>query len=175
MSTRVLVVGATRILRPAVEELVASGGTVVAVARSPGELRELAAAHPGRVVPAAADYADTNGFRDAVRASGATPDAAVVYAPLATDATRSVLQELVCGPVVELLTSDIAAGYAYPFMLDCLPPAPHLQWYRLVLGWTEQRNWHTRQQISTAALSVLADRRDWQLGVLTPFDDRPAR
>src|SRR3954447_9871625 len=55
---RLLIVGATGVLRPAVQESVLRDWTVVAVARSADRLDRLAAEPEGRVLPVALDVYD---------------------------------------------------------------------------------------------------------------------
>ncbi|MGC5395231.1 hypothetical protein ACPXCP_05695 [Streptomyces sp. DT20] len=184
----VLVVGATRILRPAVRALAARGCAVTAVARSEDGLRRLVAETPGRVGPLAADVT-TPGFGDvlhrATERSGLT--GALVYAPSGTPAAIEALTRdlVVRGPVVLLLTSEWAApesfaGQAAPWTPDSLPASscPARDCRRLVLGWNRDAGgarWHTPQEISAAALDLLGApaEQDSVLGTFRPWEERP--
>uniref|UniRef100_A0AAU2VKA4 Uncharacterized protein n=1 Tax=Streptomyces sp. NBC_00008 TaxID=2903610 RepID=A0AAU2VKA4_9ACTN len=187
----VLVVGATRILRPAVTALAARGCAVTAVARSEDGLRRLVAETPGRVGPLVADVT-TPGFGDvlhrATERSGLT--GAVVYAPSGTPAAIEALTRdlVVSGPVVLLLTSEWAAPEAFagqagqpaPWTPDSLPASscPARDRRRLVLGWHRDAGgarWHTPQEISAAALDLLdaPAEQDSVLGTVRPWEERP--
>lgn len=184
----VLVVGATRILRPAVTALAARGCAVTAVARSEDGLRRLVAETPGRVGPLVADVT-TPGFggvlHRATDRSGLT--GALVYAPSGTpEALEALTRDLVVsGPVVLVLTSgwaapEASAERAGPWTPDSLPassrPAPGCR--RLVLGWHRDAGgvrWHTPQEISAAALDLLGApaEQDSVLGTVRPWEERP--
>ncbi|UQX88218.1 hypothetical protein M6D93_18305 [Jatrophihabitans telluris] len=178
MPAPVLVLGATGILRPAVVRLVEDGRTVVGVARSAPELAELAAVLGPRLIPAAADYLDTQGLLRTLTAIVASFSAAVVYAPVADDETLAVLRLLTDGPVVDLLVSEYAqpAPGADPaaFCLSELPARQAAPWRSLLLGWTSEGRWHTPEEISAAAVEVLATGQDTLLGVVRPWSTRPA-
>ncbi|MFF7331854.1 hypothetical protein [Streptomyces sp. NPDC008150] len=189
----VLVVGATRILRPAVRTLAARGARVTAVARDAAALDVLAREHEGRVRPLAADVTTADLGARLRRAAG--PDGfsgAVVYAPTApartvVDVLRPLLPR---GPLVLLLTSEWAApaphGHARPagptaWTPDLLPPALRARpaCRPLVLGWrrrTDGARWHTPEEISAAALELLDTDAGTSavLGTVRPWADRPA-
>lgn len=199
MGGRILVVGATGILRPAVASLVAQGWTVYALARSAAELAVLAHASDASsvaVVPVAVDYTDVTALRAALQAAlgAALPDsvggidAALIYAPAAGAETLAVLRRAVAGQTVELLTSAAAepahavdperrvAADAEPFDLAALAqpvPSPG-EWWRLVLGWRPDRTWHSPAEISGAALRALQEQRNAVLGRVRPWSDRPS-
>ncbi|MFF3172211.1 hypothetical protein ACFVQ0_06280 [Streptomyces sp. NPDC057900] len=187
----VLVVGATRILRPAVTALAARGSAVTAVARSEDDLCRLVAETPGRVGPLVADVT-APGFggvlHRAIGRSGLT--GALVYAPSGTPAALEALTRdlVVGGPVVLVLTSRWAApeasteqaGRAGRWTPDSLPaPAwPAQDCRRLVLGWHRDAGgarWHTPQEISAAALGLLdaPAEQDSVLGAVRPWGERP--
>ncbi|WP_306317006.1 MULTISPECIES: hypothetical protein [unclassified Streptomyces] len=194
---QVLVVGATRILRPAVTALSGRAVSVTAVARSTADLRELADEHPGRVSALAADVTAPD-FRSVLRgtAERAPLTGAVVYAPALPPGTLAELVgSVVVGPVVVLATSEWAAPS--PSGADEGAGADTDVWTPndlpagarsgavsrlLVLGWHEggpaprrQTRWHTPHEISAAALDLLgapAD-RDMTLGAVRPWTSRP--
>lgn len=162
-----LVIGATRILRPAVIELAAAGVEVVAVARTEADLARLATAS-AHIRPWVLDYHDLDALRTTRQFSSA-----VVYTPNAPSGFEGVLRAAVAGPVVQLLTSSAAAERQdQPFSFAPLtsPPPP---WCRVVLGWTAERSWHEPEAISAAALAALRDGRDRLLGLVRPWSDRP--
>ncbi|MEU6844414.1 hypothetical protein ABZ930_21340 [Streptomyces sp. NPDC046716] len=184
---QVLVVGATRILRPAVTALSERAVSVTAVARSAAGLRELAAEHPGRVTPLAADVTALD-FGSVLRgaAERAPLTGAVVYAPAVPPAKLAELVgSAVEGPVVVLATSAWAAppvpgADADGWTPNDLPaaarsgPASRL----LLLGWHEggsATRWHTPHEISAAALALLdaPNDRDAVLGAVRPWSARP--
>lgn len=184
----VLVVGATRILRPAVTALTARGSAVTAVARSAAGLRGLVNETPGRVTPLKADVTAA-GFGDmlhrATERSGLT--GALVYAPAGPPTAIEALTRnlVVSGPVVLLLTSDRAAPGVFAqqstaWTPDSLPawPCQGPDCRRLVLGWHRDAGgarWHTPQEISVAALALLdaPAERDSVLGTVRPWEERP--
>lgn len=184
---QVLIVGATRILRPAVATLSERAGSVTAVARSAADLGDLAAAYPGRVTPLAAD-ATAHDFDAVLRAAAerAPLTGAVVYAPAVAPGTLAALVgAVVAGPVVVIATSKWAAPAASgtdtdAWTPDDLPAAARSEApsRRLVLGWRgtgEAARWHTPPEISAAALALLdapAD-RDAVLGTVRPWSSRP--
>lgn len=160
----VLVVGATRILRPAVLALAADGEGVVAVSRTAADLDVLAAEVAG-VVPVPADALDVDGLGAALTELRLRPTAGLCYLPGADAAVRRRLAALVDGPLVQLVPSAWAAPDAQP--QDVGGPA-------LQLGWTgEPARWHTSDEVSAAALDVLRDGRDAVLGRVRPWDERP--
>lgn len=187
-TVRVLVVGATRILRPAITALTGRQVPVVAVGRSARDLRELADEHTGRVTPLAVDVtADAFGAELRGAAERAPLTGALVYAPAVHP---GALAELVCpvvaGPVVLLVTSEWAApsrtgtdsSQGWPF--NGLPTRGRSEVASrlLVLGWHGQGHvarWHTPQEISAAALALLdaPAGRDAVLGRLRPWASRP--
>ncbi|MFI7386225.1 hypothetical protein [Streptomyces sp. NPDC049813] len=108
---RVLVVGATRILRPAVDALSDRATRVTAVARSAADLRALARGREGRITPLAVDVT-TGGFDRALAdtAGHAPLTGAVVYAPAVPPGELAArVGPYVAGPVVVLVTSEWAA------------------------------------------------------------------
>ena len=159
-----LVVGATRILRPAVRTLVDDGATVVAVARSTADLEALAV-EVGAVVPVAADCLDAGSLGDTLARRGLRPAAALLYCPTAGLVVHRRLAALVDGPAVQLLPSGWAAPDAAAVDLG----GPVLQ-----LGWTgDPPRWHTPAEISMAALDVLSSGVDAVLGRVRPWQERP--
>lgn len=180
---RVLVVGATGILRPAALRLLARGDTVVAVARGRMRLTALEAEGGRRVEVVPVDVTRAGAVASAVTPAStlAEPlDAAIVYAPRPpADAFEQVLGR-VTGPVVRILTS--AQGEprraegdepsAWPWARDPRRSGE----LRLLLGWTGPAGaprWHTPEEVSAAALDVLDRGADAVLGRLRPWEDRP--
>jgi hypothetical protein len=160
----VLVIGATRILRPAVVTLAGGGATVVAGSRSAADLDALAAQVPG-VVPVPADGLATGGLGTALTDLRLRPTGGLCYLPGADAAVRRQLAALVDGPLVQLLPSAWAAPDAQRQDVG----GPSLQ-----LGWTgDPARWHTPEEISTAALDVLHKGRDAVLGRVRPWEERP--
>ncbi|MGY0021553.1 hypothetical protein ACVHNB_21655 [Streptomyces sp. YJ-C3] len=184
---QVLIVGATRILRPAVTALSERAVSVTAVARSAAGLRELADEHPGRVIPLAAD-ATAHGFGSVLRSAAerAPLTGAVVYAPAVPPGTLAELVgSVVAGPVVVLATSECAAPAesgtdAGEWTPNDLPAAARSGTASrlLVLGWHAggaATRWHTPREISAAALALLdaPTDRDTVLGTVRPWSSRP--
>lgn len=180
---RVLVVGATGILRPAALRLLARGDTVVAVARGRMRLTVLEAEGGRRVEVVPVDVT-----RDAAVASAVTSgstlaeplDAAIVYAPRPPADTFERVLGRVTGPVVRILTSaqgeprraDGDEPSAWPWAQEPRRSGER----RLLLGWTgsaEAPRWHTADEVSAAALDVLDRGADTVLGRLRPWADRP--
>ncbi|MER5950376.1 hypothetical protein ABT127_30470 [Streptomyces sp. NPDC001904] len=182
-----LIVGATRILRPAVAELSERSVSVTAVARSAADLRALADEHPGRVTPLAADVTARDFgsiLRDAAEHAPLT--GAVVYAPTLPPGTLAEgVGPVVTGPVVVLATSEWAAPTAsdagtHQWTPNDLPDAVRsgAESRLLVLGWHGEgraARWHTPHEISAAAIDLLdaPARRDTVLGRVRPWSSRP--
>jgi NAD(P)-dependent dehydrogenase (short-subunit alcohol dehydrogenase family) len=162
--TTVLVVGATGILRPATVSLAASGATVLAVARTRQDLERLADATP-RVVPVVVDCLRPDAVAVALATTGRRPTSGLCYCPAADAAGRRGLAALVDGPLLQLLPSAWAEpGAAVPDV-----GGPVLQ-----LGWTDDPpRWHSADEVSAAALDVLASGMDGVLGRVRPWTDRP--
>lgn len=185
----VLVVGATRVLRPAVRALAARGASVAAVARTASELDALARESPGDVRPLVAD-ATADDFGARLRRAGGPAGftGALVYAPVLPPraVTGQVAAALGAAPLVLILTSEWAApGNGAP---ASAPWAPHLLPAEarpggprrpLVLGWRGTgpgTRWHTPEEISAAALALLDDPHgaDAVLGEVRPWTARPS-
>jgi hypothetical protein len=159
----VLVIGATRILRPAVTGLATTGADVLAVARTASDLDLLAGEVPA-VVPVPCDALDVEALGAAL-AGHPRPAAGLCYLPGAEADVRRGLAALVDGPLVQLLPSAAAAPNAEPADVG----GPVLQ-----LGWTgDPPRWHSPDEISAAALAVLSTREDAVLGTVRPWTDRP--
>ncbi len=174
MPSDCLVVGATRILRPAVLELVARGHRVACVARTAEDLRLLHREAAGGVIQVAVDYRCHDLLQTRLAEAGAPFAAGICYAPQADNESLTVLRTAVSGPVVELLTSGSAAGSPdAPFDFATLPPPPEPPWRRLLLGWTAVGDWHSPAAISAAALSALDTGDDAVLGTVRPWGERP--
>lgn len=164
--------GATRVLRPAVEELIADGSEVVAVARSRRDLVEAKSQVGPSFDSLAVDYLDLAAL--AALADFGAFDAALIYAPGATTAAMQLFRNVVKGPIVEILGSQAAGEHPdAPFSLDQIPVRYPDRWNALVLGWTADYRWHSPEQISQAALNALRMRANGQLGLLRPWADRP--
>jgi hypothetical protein len=182
----VVVVGATGILRPAVQTLATQGRSVLAIARDPAALADLAEELGPLVSTAAVDTRRPQVLARAL-ASGRWA-AAVAYGPAMSDDGWADLSAAVEGPVVHLLTSGVAApesadrggghsaagGATFdPNRLGPLPPHS----VRLVLGWTTDGRWHTPSEVSAAAVATLANGSIGAtsvLGQLRPWSARPA-
>jgi hypothetical protein len=179
-----LIVGATRILRPAVEDL-RTKHAVFALARDVATI-----AGTDGVRPVAADLTDLEAMQAALRN---TPrfSAALVYAPRAAPGVRELIAQHVDGRLVELLTSQWAApedtdrpdaidpdtidpDTIDPDAID--PAALDSVGVPLLLGWTADSGvprWHTPSEISAAALEVLVHGRPAVLGTVRPWHTRP--
>ncbi|MFE6886868.1 hypothetical protein [Streptomyces sp. NPDC057694] len=182
-----LVVGATRILRPAVTALSERAVSVTAVARSAADLRELADEYPDLVTPLVADVtAPDVGAVLRAAAERAPLTGAVVYAPaVPPGALADLVGAVVPGPVVVLATSEWAvptepgtdAGEWTPNDLPAQARSG-VAARMLVLGWHEGEQaarWHTPDEISAAALALLdapVD-RNAVLGTVRPWSSRP--
>jgi hypothetical protein len=167
VTSPVVVVGATGVLRPAAELLVARGTPVLGVARTATGLAAL-----GEVLGALFEPHPFDGvvpLELAVRPSGA-----IVYGPAVGDATIGALRQATDGPTVLVLTSAAAAPGPERWTVADLPPSPGVR--RLVLGWTEDGAWHDAAAISAAAVDLLdapVD-QDRVLGVVRPWSGRPS-
>lgn len=164
-----LVVGATRILRPALDELRAGGDRVYGLARGAAALGKL-----DGVQPVAADVTSVSSVRAALRELPRF-DAALVYAPAAAAGVLQRFAMQTDGPLVELFTSRWADP-ANRFTGD--PAALPSVGVQLLLGWTSDgasTRWHTPAEISRAALDVLASGRPAVLGAVRPWAARPGR
>ncbi|MEO5921729.1 MAG: hypothetical protein ABIQ01_11375 [Pseudolysinimonas sp.] len=156
---RVLVVGATGILRPAVEALAARGDDVTGVSRG-------VAGIPDGVRALAVDARD----REALAATlgGRSWDRAIVYRNVVRAESLPEIELRVEGRLVLVRTSDPA---------DPARGEPTERSGVLQLGWTDDGSggtrWHTREEISAAALAVLEDGEYRMLGVVRPWRDRP--
>ena len=178
-----LVVGATGILRPAVVSLVSGGAAVVGVARDPRALDALSAelaGRSGRFVALAHDASSPDlpaALADLTSGGGLEYETALVYSPATTSGVVAALSELCRGTVVEILTSDSArpsTGRAWS-LADVADPS--LRRRRLVLGWRrdgDSSSWHSPAEVSAAALETMTRPGDRLLGVVSPWDDRPA-
>ena len=196
-SGRVLVVGGTAILRPAVVTLTAAGRPVVVLSRSRDRLTGLPAGASGIVGdledPPALERALAGLLRSAAGLAY-LPDAA---GPSGTS-SLAVLRNAVAGPLVVVLTS--AAAAAGPAPVDLAAVRENLagrlsgagtapgDLRLLLLGWRAATaasatpgadavvgitRWHTPAEISAAALACLADPAPALLGVVRPWSARP--
>ena len=157
---RVLVVGATGILRPAVVALAARGDDVTGVGRG-------VAGIPDGVRALAVDARD----RDALAATlgGRNWDRAIVYRNVVRAESLPEIELRVEGRLVLVRTSGAA---------DPVRGEPSQRPGVLQLGWTGDgaggTRWHTPEEISAAALEVFDDGQYRMLGVVRPWDERPA-
>jgi hypothetical protein len=156
--TSVLVVGASGILAPAASALVERGAAVTGISR-------------GRHAPAGVNglHVDAHDLPALDAALGAARwTAAIVYAPAVTAQTLPRVAEAVDGRVVHVRTSaaaDPALGIEPALVPDVL-----------LLGWVDDggsTRWHTPQEVSDAALEVLADGASRILGTVRPWERRP--
>ncbi len=145
------------------------GDIVFALARDTARLGQLVAASDGHVIPVPVDYRDSEFLG---RALGAIEplDQALIYAPTAPPTFVNDVSAHVSGIVVHVYTSGAVRPGAHP-------PADHGRDLRLLLGWTHTpvgtSRWHTAEEISSAALQVLRNRRGQTLGYIRPWIDRP--
>lgn len=164
-----LVVGATRILRPALHELRARGDVVFGLARGAAALQEVDGARP-----VVADLTSVASVRAALRELPRF-DAALVYAPRAAAGVLPLFAAQTDGPLVEIFTSrwaDPSDGR------DGDPATLPSVGVPLLLGWTSDGSatrWHTPVEISRAALDVLASGRPAVLGTVRPWTARPGQ
>ena len=170
---RVLVAGATGILRPAVVDLTAAGHQVVALARDIDALARLAGPS---VAPAPVDASAPEALTAALAAVGPL-DAALVYDPVLSGRPESwtSIRAAVHGRIVRILTSAAADTGTPEFSVADLAPGD-ADVVRLVLGWAgsgANSRWHTPLEISDAAGSALRSGREAVLGRVRPWPDRP--
>lgn len=174
-----LVVGGTRILRPAVLRLVAGGAEVGVVARRVGELLALARASgegTGGVIPLAADYLVERDLLAVVDAAGGYREA-ILYLPLAPASTvEALVARTTERAVVIRTTSEVAPGH---FASEIqAPTATGRPAAVLQLGWRAavggQTAWHDPEEISLAALGLLrSEAQHRTLGCVRPWTERP--
>ena len=152
MTATVLVVGATGILRPAVQTLCRRGVRVVAVSRR------------GADSSIAVDARDAGALATAL--ADESWDDAVVYDPAVTEASLAFLRASTPGRCVHVRTSG-AADPTHGALVVCRDT--------LQLGWTREKphRWHTPDEVSATALEVLADGVPRTLGVVRPWSGRP--
>ncbi len=168
---RLLIVGATGVLRPAALMCAGAGWTVLAVARRTDPLDELAAASGGRAIPVPFDVFDPAAV-EAALASGPLAggaDQAVFYIAGEHDETENAAVDLigraVTGNVVRILNSRWAPPGDLPLDNGRWPRPPNR--LHLLLGTkADGRTWHTPEEISAVALSVLRTGKDRTLGEL---------
>lgn len=178
MARRVLVVGATGALRPAVLGLADAGEHVYALARDESRLEALAAQCAGRISPVPVDYQDQSALTKQLHLATRDGrfDAAVLYCPTAPPDAMRQFAAAVDGRVVVLATSEVARPRdrdEFALAAEGAVPNP-----RLVLGWANDPDgarWHTPEEISAAALDVLASGREQLLGTVRPWHERPDR
>lgn len=142
-------------LRPAVDQLRAAGDEVVIVSRGPR-----------------ADDAVAADATDATALSAALAehrwDDAIVYAPAVSTSSLAFVRAATPGRCVLVrVTAD-----ADPALGILVVPRDTVQ-----LGWRADASadgpWHSPAQISSAALSALADGEPRTLGAVRPWSDRP--
>ena len=168
-----LIVGATKILRPAVTELLRDGSKVMGFARTKSDLDTLKAQSGSGFDFVAVDYTDVAALASVARTLPKI-DAALIYAPGASVESSLIFRDLVDGPVVEILGSSAARENPdLPFTADQIIPTGNQPWITLVLGWTVDKKWHSAEQISQRAIEVLKSEVNGTLGALRPWTDRP--
>ncbi|MFF2486049.1 hypothetical protein ACFVSU_06595 [Microbacterium sp. NPDC058062] len=152
MSRTVLVIGSTGILAPAAFALFERGDRVLGVSRGGAE---------GSI---AVDARDAGALSNALEA--ADWDDAVAYGPAVSDASLRFVRAATTGRCVLVRTSSAAD----PALGILIVPRDTLQ-----LGWTAESEprWHTPDEVSAAALDVLADGEPRTLGTVRPWSDRP--
>jgi hypothetical protein len=185
-SGAVLVVGGTGILRPAVRALAAENRTIGVVSRDTARVTALAEecarnGAAGALIPIEGDYRlvprfDVAIFRT-VAAYGPFSDA-LVYVSDAPEAALDALAPHVRSRLILVLTSRFAAPdrpkgrAAYPVPGGVSPD----RLAYLLLGWhvgPDGSRWHTPEEVSAAALTVLRSGGDARLGVVRPWGERP--
>ncbi len=163
---RVLIVGATGVLRPAALSCLARGWAVTAVARTPAGLALLVAEAGPRITPVPLDVYDEHAVGAALRE--AFDDALLYLAAGDDDAENSAadrLQSRVRGTTVRILTSRWTPSAELP--AGRWPAARRR--VHLLLGehrdqTTGDARWHTPPEVSAAAISVLDSGSDSILG-----------
>lgn len=156
--TSVLVVGASGILAPAASALVKHGAEVTGISRrghSPAGVNGL--------------HVDAHDLPALDLALGvARWTAAIVYEPAVTALSLPRIAAAVDGRVV-LVRTSAAADPAHGIEPRLAPDV-------LLLGWVDDgasTRWHAPQEVSDAALEVLADGRPRILGTVRPWERRP--
>ena len=183
---RILVLGGTGILRPAVLSLCASGRSVTVVSRHAHRLESLAAESAaarlsGSVAGVCCDYLNPQTLSAAL-ASGVDQVkryvSALLYCPDAGEDTLAVVGRAVSGPVVLLLTSRWdepgrrTEKACYPLIAGIEPQRVRY----VLLGWRMDpagNRWHSAEEVSEAALLALNSNEDVKLGVTRPWGSRP--
>ena len=158
MGRRTLVIGASGILAPLAAALAAAGDEVTGVART-------RSAPPG-VATVLVDAGSPDALRSEL--GGGDWECAVVYAPAVSADSLAAVAALVSGRTVVVRTSASADPARGPLRI----PDDTLQ-----LGWTSASDggprWHSPEEVSAAALLVLADGDGRVLGRVRPWDERP--
>ncbi|MRX44768.1 Rossmann-fold NAD(P)-binding domain-containing protein [Agromyces kandeliae] len=156
MGDDVLIVGASGILAPAAAELAARGHRVTGIAMR----RDV----PASVAALRVDVRDAHAL--GVALGSRRWGSAIVYEPATTSESRVLLEAAVDGNLVLVRTSAAAD----PANGEFRPPKGTLQ-----LGWIAgpPPRWHDAEEVSSAALEVLADGRSRVLGVIRPWEERP--
>jgi hypothetical protein len=180
-----LVVGGTRILRPAVGVLAAGGQLLSVVARTGADL-DLLALEPsvhGRVHGVPVDHGDAGALAAALDGSIAARGpfaAALVYMPSAPPASWRVLAERTAGArrIAVLTSAHGAPGSTTATRRAAV--AADAGTGVLLLGWAVEdgvARWHTPEEISGGALQLLPvpGLAEAVLGTVEPWSDRPAR
>jgi hypothetical protein len=149
---RILVIGSTGILAPAANALSDAGHDVLGVSRSGGDGARAADARDADALAAALD--------------GESWDEALVYEPAMSDGSLAFVRAATAERCVTVRTTAAAD----PALGILVVPRDTLQ-----LGWTadEPHRWHTPDEVSEAALEVLADGQARTLGLVRPWSDRP--
>ena len=151
-------VGGTGILAPAAAALVASGSAVTVVGRG------------GRPAPPGSELREADA-RDASALASALGerewDRALVYGGAIAEDAVGVVRSRVAGRCVTVRTSAAVD----PALGEPRIPSDVLQ-----LGWTADvpARWHTPEEVSAAAIEVLADGEPRILGVIRPWGGRPS-
>lgn len=152
MTRTVLVIGATGILGPAAAALAARGNRVIGVSRH------------GAAGTIGVDATDAGALADALE--GATWDDAILYGPAVSKESLAFVR--VATPERFVLVRPSAAADPAHGILTV--PRDTLQ-----LGWSvaAPHRWHTPDEVSSAALEVLADGESRTLGTVRPWSERP--
>lgn len=156
--TSVLLVGASGILAPAASALAKRGAEVAGISRRGHSPPSVNGLH--------VDAHDLPALDAAIGAARWT--AAIVYEPAVTAQTLARIADAVDGRVV-LVRTSAAADPAHGIETEVAPDV-------LLLGWVDDgrsTRWHTPQEVSDAALEVLADGAPRILGSVRPWERRP--
>jgi len=189
-----LIVGATGMLRDVALHLAARGCTVTAVARDPDRLAALAgeaAGLPGRIEPAALDYADDDRLRRALtHAIAVNGPLSLVVAWIRPGAPRALDTVAACA---DAGAAEGAAGRCRFFRVlgsaAADPATPRkgkgaryramegLDYREIVLGFRiegDRSRWNTKEEIAAGVIDAIErDLSEHVVGVVRPWEMNP--